>query len=134
MRFVLLTLTLFLLLTPVHGQNLIGYKAKDITSYMKLNHSDMNSNKVTNPLHSYLKYSDSMETETVIFFLRPDSVCSSVRITCEPALKRKKIVELDTKYKKNGDMNWIDFRDGKKYNITMKNDSWSCVISIDSEK
>ena len=117
-----------------HSQNLIGYTGNDILEYMKENHSDMNYNNVVNSKFTYLKYSDSSENQTVLFFLNRDSVCNSVRIICDAALKPQKVKEFNSHYMKKGDNKWVDKRDGKDYLIEMMDGKWSCVISIEREK
>jgi hypothetical protein len=132
----IITLSAALILTCIctHGQNLIGYKGKEILKYMKENQLDMNYNNVVNSKFSYLKYSDNSENETVLFFLNPDSVCRSVRIICDINIKSQKMKELDSQYLKMGEDKWIDKRDGKEYLVEIMEDKWSCVISIEPEK
>jgi hypothetical protein len=101
---------------------------------MKMNRSEMNYNNVVNSKFSYLKYSDSSESQTILFFLSGDSVCRSVRIVCDKNLMPLKLKELNSQYVKNGDNKWIDKHGGKSYIIELKNGNWSCIISIESEK
>jgi hypothetical protein len=101
---------------------------------MKEKRSEMNINSVTNTKFSYLKYSDSSENQTFLFFLNTDSVCKSVRIICDVSMKSEKVKEFNLLYIKSGENRWIDKRDGKVYLIEIKDGKWSCVISIESEK
>jgi hypothetical protein len=101
---------------------------------MKENCRDMNYNNVVNSKFSYLKYSDSSENQTFLFFLNPDSVCRSVRIICDINMKSQKVKEFDSKYLKKGENKWIDKLGGKNYLIELMEGKWSCVISIESEK
>lgn len=94
----------------------------------------MNYDKVRNSMFSYLKYSDNYDRQTILFFLTPDSVCKSIRVICDSAMKPEKIKELDTKYKKISDYSWIDDHDGKKYLITFQDEKWSCSITIIQDK
>jgi hypothetical protein len=118
----------------VSGQNLIGYKYGEIRKYMKENASDMNFNDVINKKYKYLKYTDSADSQTLMFFLDEDSVCSSVRLTCDAAIKAAKVKEFDSRYKKKGENRWIEKRGRKKYLIELKNEKWSSVITIEPEK
>jgi hypothetical protein len=70
-----------------NGQNLIGYKYMEIKKYMKENHKEMSFNNVSNSKFKYLKYSDSSDRQTLLFFLDSDSVCKSVRMICDFAVK-----------------------------------------------
>jgi hypothetical protein len=101
---------------------------------MKENRSEMNLNNVVNSQYSYLKYSDNLEKQTILFFLNKDSVCKSVRIICDLGMKAEKLNELNRLYKKNGDNRWNDKKEGKNYDIEIKDETWSSVISIESVK
>jgi hypothetical protein len=100
---------------------------------MKQNRKDMHYNSVKNSLFSYLKYSDYSESQTILFFLTPDSVCKGVRVICENIMKPEKIKELDASYKRIGDYKWVDNHDGKNYLIKLKEEEWSCSITIEPE-
>jgi hypothetical protein len=134
MKIITLSAALILICICTQSQNLIGYKENEIMKYMKENHSDMNYNNVVNSKFSYLKYSDSSENQTFLFFLNPDSVCRSVRIIFDINMKSQKEKEFDSKYMKKGENKWIDKRDGKIYLIELMEGKWSCVISVESEK
>ncbi len=73
------------------GQNLIGFSNSQIRRYMKENRRDMHFNTVRNSMFSYLKYSDNADSQTILFFLTPDSVCKGVRVICANSLKPEKI-------------------------------------------
>ena len=133
-RVVILSSALILICSYLQSQNLIGYKGKDILKYMKMNRSEMNYNNVVNSKFSYLKYSDSTENQTFLFFLNPDSVCRSVRIICDINMKSQKVKEFDSKYLKKGENKWIDKLGGKNYLIELMEGKWSYVISIESDK
>jgi hypothetical protein len=134
MRIVILSSALVLICSYLQGQNLIGYKGKDILKYMKTNRSEMNYNNVVNSKFSYLKYSDNLENQTILFFLNADSVCKSIRVVCDRNMKSLKVKELNSQYVKNGENKWVDKHGGKSYNIELAEGNWSCIISIESEK
>ena len=134
MKFIIQAVLLIFTCNYTHSQNLIGDRGKDILKYMKENRRDMNLNNVVNSQFSYLKYSDNLEKQTILFFLNKDSVCKSVRIICDVSMKTEKINELDRLYKKNGTDRWIDKKDGKNYAVEIKDGNWSSTISIESVK
>ena len=101
---------------------------------MKENRKDMHFNTVKNSRFSYLKYSDNSESQTILFFLTPDSICKGVRVICDNSMKPEKIRELNDSYKKIADDKWIDHHDGKNYLIKFKDEEWSCSITIEPEK
>jgi hypothetical protein len=115
------------------GQNLIGYNDNEIRRFMMQNRKDMHFNSVKNSMFSYLKYSDYSDSQTILFFLTPDSVCKGVRVICENTMKPEKLKELDATYKRIGDNRWVDNHDGKKYLIKFKEEEWSCSITIEPE-
>jgi hypothetical protein len=131
------TAALFIFLIVISGctfaQNLVGYNDRQIRDFMKKNRKEMHFNNVKNSLFSYLKYSDNSESQTILFFLTPDSVCKGVRVICENTMKPDKIKELDKCYKRIGDHRWVDNRDGKNYLIKLEEEEWSCCIIIEPE-
>ena len=115
------------------GQNLIGYHDAEIRKYMKQNSKDMHLNDVKNSMFSYLKYSDSSDSQTILFFLTTDSVCKGVRVICDNSMKHEKIKELDSSYKRIGEDRWVDNHDGINYLIKFKAEEWSCSITIEPD-
>ena len=116
------------------GQNLIGYKGKDIQKYMEQNRSDMNSEKVNNNKFNYLKYTDNYETQTLLFFMDEDSVCKSVRLIFSKNMKTAKVREYNTVYKSIDENTWIDRRNNTDYIIKIEDNNYSCVITIEPDK
>lgn len=129
--------TLFLIsVFTTYSQNLIGYDAKDIKKYMSANNSDMNLEKVINKSFRYLKYSDSYDNQTMLFFLSPDSVCTNIRIVCNKSIKSKKIRELDAACQRSGENIWRDDSniEGRAYLFKLIDEDWSFSIIIEPEK
>jgi hypothetical protein len=134
MKIAPLAAILFLICSFTYSQNLIGHNGKDIRRYMRDHRKDMNFNTVRNSEFSYLKYSDNSDNQTILFFLTPDSVCKSVRVICDSMLKPEKIKEFDAAYKKIGNNAWMDNRNGKNYLIALRDEKWSCTITIEPVK
>jgi len=134
MKIITLSAALVLICITADSQNLIGYKAEDIIKYMKVNRKEMNYNDVVNNKFSYLKYSDNLENQTILFFLGPDAVCKSERIICDVSLKSSKVREYNSQYKPIGQNKWVDRRGDKTYIVELLDGKWSCVVSIESEK
>lgn len=130
------TLFAILILTVIcsYGQNLIGYNGKEIKKYMKENRGEMSIDNVTNKKFKYLKYSDRSDSQTLLFFLNPDSVCKSVRMICDVSIKEKKVKEFNFIYKKNGENRWIDKRDGNDYLVEIRDEKWYCIITLEPGK
>jgi len=105
----------------------------DIKKYMSNNRSDMNLDKVNNKSFSYFKYSDKYDTQTILFFLTPDSVCKNIRIVCNNSIRGAKIKELDSVYSKTGNNTWTDKNSGKNCRVELIDDDWSFSITIEPE-
>jgi hypothetical protein len=115
----------------LNGQNLIGYSEKDVRQYMADSRKDMTfQNFINNSTFKYLKYTNSDETLTLLFFLNEESVCKSVRLVCDKSLKTEEIKEFDSKCKKISDNQWTETKNGKKYLIELKEEEWSFNITI----
>jgi hypothetical protein len=129
-------LFLALIITSVftYGQNLIGYKSREIQTFMKENRQDMNSETVANSSFNYLRYSDNNDNVTLIFFLNNDSICSNIKMICDKSIKAEKLKEFNSLYKPNGANKWIDIRDGKNFTIEIREEKWSFDVIIESEK
>jgi len=134
MRIAIIFIFLFVSCSVVTGQNLIGYKGDEIRKFMKENRKDMNFEKVTNNKFQYLKYSDNSGSQTLLFFLKTDSVCNSIRMICDEPTKAEKIKEFTAKYKSGGVNKWIDTRAGKDYIIRVEEEPWSSIITIEPAK
>lgn len=116
-------------LTDLSGQNLIGYDYYEIREFMKENRKDLSFNKVNNTKFNYLKYSDSSDSQTTVFFLDEDSVCRSIRLICDQSAKAQKIKELNSTYKRKGENRWIDRHEGKNYVIELTDEQWTSVFT-----
>lgn len=127
---VLLLCTFLTISAFLSGQNLIGFKDFEIKKYMKENIRNMSYNKVNNDRFNYLKYTDNSDSQTLLFFLGSDSICSSIRIICDSVTKAEKVKEFDTSFKKNGENIWVDRRNGIDYLIEIKDEQWSSIITI----
>jgi hypothetical protein len=123
-------------LTPLisGGQNLIGYTASEIGKYMRTYRSEMNKEETMNKSFRYLKYSDNHDSQTLLFFLNSDSVCTNIRIVCNNSSRDSRIKELDSAYTKLDDNVWRDTRAGKNYLVKLKEEEWSFSITIEPEK
>jgi hypothetical protein len=132
MKFLRSVFVLFILAfcLDISGQNLIGYKEKDIRQYMKEKQKDFKyQNMIYNSTFKYLKYQDTNETQTLLFFLTADSVCKSIRLVCDKSLEADKIKELNATYPRSGNNVWSETRNGKKYIIELKEEEWSFNVT-----
>ncbi|HSL85615.1 MAG TPA: hypothetical protein VK861_01625 [Bacteroidales bacterium] len=130
MKYVVIILAALFTCTLADGQNLVGYNAAGIRNYMAGNSSDLRNVKVTNDLFRYLKYTDYSDNQTILFFLSADSVCRNIRMIYDPSLRKNKIMELNSSYKRIDESKWLDNRDGKEFLVEMFDEQWSLVVTI----
>jgi hypothetical protein len=122
---------LFLISVNLSGQNLIGYNEPEIRKYMAENKKDMVfQNFVNNSTFKYLKYSDNLDTETLLFFLTEKLICKSVRRICDKSLKSQIIKEYDGLFKKTGETQWTETKNGKKFLIEVKDEDYTFNVTI----
>jgi hypothetical protein len=125
------SVVLILLNLNINGQNLIGCNEKEIRQYMADKEKNMSyQNFINNSTFKYLKYIDKGETETTLFFMNEQLVCKSIRVICDKSLQSEKIKEYNSIYKKSGENQWTETKNGKKYLIELKEDEWSFNVTI----
>jgi hypothetical protein len=130
-KIVVSSVIIFLIGISLYGQNLIGFNDKEIRKYMADNQKNMTfQNFTNNSTFKYLKYSDADETQTILFFLNDQLVCKTVRLVCDKSLKAEKTKEFNSLYKKTGDNQWTETKNGKSYLIEIKEEEWSFNITI----
>ena len=128
---IVLSSILFVALISLNGQNLIGYSDQEIRKYMLENEKSLDYQSfVNNSTFKYLKYADSEGTITVLFFLNEQMICKSIRQVCDKSVRAQKIKELNTKFKKIGDNQWIDAKNDKNYLIVLKDEDYSFNVTI----
>jgi hypothetical protein len=133
MKIISLVVLLFVTVSVICSQNLVGYKNDEIRKFMKENRTDMNFVPTTNNKFLYLKYTDNSESQTLLFFLNPDSVCKSVTLIFDKAAKAVKVKEFNELYKKCGEYKWKERRGEKNYLLEMKDGKWSSIITINPD-
>jgi hypothetical protein len=130
-KIIVSSVIIFLIGLNLNGQNLIGSNEKEIRKYMADNQKNMTfQNFTNNSTFKYLKYSDADETQTILFFLNEQLVCKTVRLVCDKSLKTQKIKDFNSLYKKAGDNQWTETKNGKSYLIEIKDEEWSFNITI----
>jgi hypothetical protein len=116
------------------SQNLVGYKSSEIKDYMKLRNKDLALQNVVNDKYSYLKYTDSNDSETLLFFLNADSVCKSVRLICDRVTRNERIKEFNSGYQIINENVWIDTLGRKRSIIRLDDGKWSSHFTIEPVK
>jgi hypothetical protein len=134
MRNCLFLFSLFLVTVSGQSQNLIGYKSSEIKDYMKKNNKEMTLENVVNTRYRYLKYTDTRDSQTLLFFLNADSVCNGIRLVCDRMTRNEKIRELNSGYLIIDSNKWIDTVGRKRSIILLDDDLWSSHFTIEPEK
>ncbi len=97
---------------------------------MKENYRNMNFQITNNSKFRYMKYVDNEDTQTLLFFLKSDSLCKSETMICDKNLKDAKIKEFDRIYSKKGENIWIEVLNGRHYIIELVDEPWSFSVTI----
>ncbi len=121
----LLVLFVFLFLSYfLNAQNYIGYKADEIKEKMKEAYPDFKPVKVINKTYNYLKYTDSMEERTILFFLSDDNRCTFVKLMSDYSYLDDFKNVLNKKYEEVEEGKWEYEKGGEDYTVTMKKGEW----------
>ncbi len=124
--------SIFLLLTGtmLFSQNLINRTESEIKTIMKEQYKDFRLNTSTrNPSYRYLKYENHSNSETLLFFLSEEGVCTYYKYMGDYALYGSKIAELNRKYKKTGKNTWLEELEGEKYSIELNKGEWFFTLT-----
>lgn len=125
-----ISLLLFLAGLALFSQNLISNTESEIKAIMKERYNDFRLNTTTrNPSYRYLKYENSMNSETLLFFLSEDGVCTHYKYMGDYALYGSKIAELNRKHKKAGKNSWLEELNGEKYSIELTKGEWFFTLT-----
>jgi hypothetical protein len=134
MKIFILTLFVVLYCSAGYGQNLIGLDDKEILKYAKENLKDFNLQNDNNNSFKYLKYTDNLNLQTILFFLSDKYVCTEVRMICDLSMKNQKVNELDSIYSKTGNNIWTEKKNNSIYLIELVNENWFFSINIKTKE
>lgn len=128
-------LTALFLCQTAAAQNYIGLHKEDIAKAMKADHKQFKLNRSTvNPHYNYLKYEDSINEITILFFLSDEDVCTLVRKICDYSNINEIIQELNSLYTAKEQNVWIEKKDGKIYLIELTEEEWFFTVTTKPEK
>ncbi|HVN57364.1 MAG TPA: hypothetical protein VMT63_03620 [Bacteroidales bacterium] len=130
-KIALTVLLTYLFTLNLSAQNLLGYKLKEIKSYMRENQKTMRFQGLTfNSTFKYAKYADVDGNQTTLFLFTADTVCKGIRMICDKSLEQHMISEMDSRYKKQGKNSWSEEKDGKTYLIELREEDFSFNVTI----
>ena len=127
----LLFLFTFFLFFQLSGQNMVGLSKTEVTKKMASDYPKFQSNSfgISTNINT-LKYVDSKTDRTVIFYFGKDNKCQYSKLIEDMDVLDKRIAEFNTKFKKNGDLNWIETTRGKNFNIKIEKEEYIFNVII----
>lgn len=117
----------FLLLIGGTGesQNLIGYHSNDIKKNMRETQNEFRLNDDTkNEYYNYLKFENRFGTKTFLFFLSENDTCIYTKLMCDYSDLKETLKMLNEKHQLVNKNNWIEEKNGNKFNISLKREKW----------
>jgi hypothetical protein len=88
---------------------------------------------VVNPHYNYLKYENSVDEITLIFFLGDDDICTLVRMICDYSNINDMLDHLNESYKSVSKGTWEEVKQGSVYTIQLTEDEWFFTITINKK-
>lgn len=132
-----LLLVMFLSIFAIsgHAQNFIGQYKQEIKSKIKQTFPGFVFDKeVVNGKKSFLKYVNTYDEQTLLFILDEKGYCTSMARMYNSWLLDDLKKQLDSKYKKKGSLTWLDYSNGKVYEIKLKKGDWFITVITQVKK
>lgn len=117
------------------GQHFIGLHKDEVKQLMKETNKKLHlDNSVVNNTYKYLKYTDNMGMQTMLFFLDDYDECKMIRYMCDYSLIDDKRKELDEKYTKEADNVYVYKYQRKNYEVKLEEGEWYFTITTRLQK
>jgi hypothetical protein len=130
MRKTLVIIFFLLTGTALFSQNLIGHTRSEIEKIMKEDYKKFRiSSSTKNPIYRYLKYENNIKTETLLFFLSEEDVCTYYKFVGDYSSLNTKIGELNEKHKKIDEHTWVEVIKGEKFRIELEKGEWFFTLT-----
>lgn len=121
----------FFAVSTLEAQNMIGMEKDDIMEEMSTRFKNFKLNtSAVNHAYKYLKYEDYINQITILYFLSDDNKCTLVRKMYDYSNINDVLKELNNTYKQDGKNHWSDIKNGKKYDIELKEGDWFFTVTI----
>lgn len=119
----------------LNAQHCIGLQKDELAQCINENYKNFNfDGNATNSSFKYLKYTDILGEQTILFFLDEVNKCVMVRHMCDFALINEKINELNYKYTKVEDGKWVYTRGRDTYEVTLNEGEWFFTVTTRRQK
>ena len=117
----LLFFTLFFLVQSANSQNMVGLTKAEVQKQMDANYTKFSSNSfgISTNMNT-LKYIDTKTDRTLIFYFNKENKCQYSKMIEDSDLLDTRIKEFNAKYKSNGNLQWIETKNGKNFNIKIE--------------
>lgn len=124
-------LTFFTLIFEVNSQNMIGLSKSELQKQMASNYPKftVNSFGISTNINT-LKYVDSKTDRTIIFYFNKDNTCNYSKMIEDMESIDARIKEFNSKFKPNGNLNWIETKNGKDYTIKIEKEEYIYNVII----
>jgi hypothetical protein len=130
-RILVIFLTMFIHFQS-DSQYFIGMQKKQLIMEIKGVYPDFVIDTTSvNYTYKYLKFVDSYNEQTLLFFLSDKDVCTATKLISNYSCLSKVQKELNKKYKSAGRDMWIFKVNGEDYQVKLKREEWffSVIIS-----
>jgi hypothetical protein len=112
-----------------YTQNFIGQYKQDIQKKVKEEYPGFVFDKeIVNGKKSFIKFVNTFEEQTLLFILDENGYCTSMARMYNTWLFSQVKRDLDSKYKKDGTLTWIENSNGKVYEIVLKKGDWFITV------
>jgi len=121
----LLCLSFLILIVDANSQNMLGFSKADVQKQMTSNFSKFSPSSfgISTNMNT-LKYIDSKNDRTLIFYFDKSEKCEYSKMIEDMESFDARIKEFNGKYKTNGNLKWIDVKNGKNYNVRIEKEEY----------
>jgi hypothetical protein len=124
-RYLLLFTLYFTAVEICIAQVYIGKHKDEVRQLMKENRKDLSLDESSrNTVYNLLKYVDRNESQTLLFVFNENDTCQYYKLTCDYSLLKKIQRDLDEKYTRSEEGLWYFTAEGKKFQVTLKQEEW----------
>jgi len=112
-----------------YAQNFIGQHKSEIRKNVREAYPGfVFDNEVENGKKSFVKYVNTFEEQTLLFILDESGFCTSTARMYNSWLFAKVKKDLDAKYKPKDSHTWLDYSNGKIYEIDLRKGKWYFTV------
>lgn len=114
--------------------NFVGFSQDNIKKVMAASYPAFSENRFgSNSQVNSIKYVDGENDRTLIFFFNKENVCEYTKLIEDIESLEDRVAEFNQKYKPEGELSWLEAKDGKTYRIKIEKTDYSITI-LSTEK